>query len=320
MDRKELAIMHLTIPSKQSINGSHLVGASLFNSFRTLSKDKLTPCSLFHGNCHKILEQWKTEIGVPFQCAVTSPPYWGLRDYQNSEQGQQLGAESAPEAFIEKLVEIFSAVREVLADDGVLWLNVGDSYTSGNRGWRAPDSKNKHRAMSYRPSNPPGLKDKELIGIPWKIAAALQASGWYLRSEIIWNKPNCQPESVKDRPTRSHEQLFMFTKQEDYYYDYEFSRLGGRNLRTVWDINTQPVSGDHPATFPIALADRCIRLTSKPGQFVLDPFVGSGSTCIAATQHGRNAVGIDVKKSYLDVALKRLRSNKILLNGKLSLR
>ena len=278
----------------------------LFKSSRGISTTNLTTSNLVHGDCQKSLEFWKKNIGIKFQCVVTSPPYWGLRDYQNGSQGEQLGSENTPTEFVDRLVGVFESVKHNLADDGVLWVNLGDSYTSGNRGWRAPDGKNKHRAMSFRPSNPPGLKDKELVGLPWILAGALQRAGWYLRSEIIWNKPNCQPESVKDRPTRAHEMVFMFVKQEQYFYDYEFSRSEGRNLRTVWDINTQPVSGDHPATFPVALASRCIKLTSRPGDFVLDPFVGSGSTCIAAGEAGRKSLGLDVKQPFLDVALKRI--------------
>lgn len=286
---------------------------TLFHKTEDLKPGVVPSCALVRGGSEDVLKHWRKVIKEPFQCVVTSPPYWGLRDYQNGSKGHQLGSEDTPDQYIRRLVDIFEHVKTVLADDGVFWLNVGDSYTSGNRGWRAPDGKNKHRAMSFRPNNPPGLKDKELVGLPWRIAAGLQNAGWYLRSEIIWNKPNCQPESVKDRPTRSHEMLFMFTKKERYFYDYAYSMSSGRNLRTVWDINTQPVLGDHPATYPIALATRCIRLTTKPGQYVLDPFIGSGSTCLAAAGLSRKSLGIDIKSEYLSVALRRITSLKPVL-------
>src|SRR6266705_6158715 len=147
------------------------------------------------------------------QCVVTSPPYWGLRDY--GVQGQ-IGLEPTLAAYLHKLTSISAQVRRILKPDGVLWLNIGDGYTSGNRGWRAPDKKNPNRAMNVRPDNPPGLKDKDLLGIPWRLALALQENGWFLRSDIVWHKPNAMPESVKDRPTRAHEYLFMFTKAEQY--------------------------------------------------------------------------------------------------------
>lgn len=152
-------------------------------------------------------------VGFPdglFQTVVTSPPYWGLRDY--GVEGQ-IGAEIDVNEYISNLVSIFREVRRTLAADGTLWLNIGDSYTSGGRTWRDEDAKNKGRGMSYRAPTPDGLKSKDLIGIPWRVAFALQADGWYLRSDMIWNKPNCQPESVKDRPTRSHEYVFLFSNR-----------------------------------------------------------------------------------------------------------
>src|SRR5207249_1518742 len=179
------------------------------------------------------------------QCIITSPPYWGLRDY--GIRGQ-IGLEPTLAAYLYKLTSIFTELRRILKPDGILWLNIGDGYTSGNRGWRAPDKKNPNRAMSVRPDNPPGLKDKDLLGVPWRLAFALQADGWYLRSDIIWHKPNCQPESVKDRPTRSHEYVFLFSKSEDYFYDHRAilepatSKRGTRNRRTVWSINTEPLA------------------------------------------------------------------------------
>jgi len=154
------------------------------------------------------------------QCVITSPPYWGLRDY--GYEGQ-IGLETTLHQFINRLVAVFGEIRRVLKKDGTLWLNIGDGYTSGNRGYRAPDKKNPARAMSVRPDTPEGLKPKDLLGIPWRLAFALQDDGWYLRSDIVWNKPNALPESVKDRPTRSHEFLFLLSKSSRRH-----SGVGGR--------------------------------------------------------------------------------------------
>ena len=175
------------------------------------------------------------------------------------------------DGFIDKLVRIFREVRRALADDGTLWLNIGDSYTSGGRAWRDGDRKNPARAMAYRPDTPKGLKPKDLIGIPWRVALALQSDGWYLRADIIWYKPNCQPESVKDRPTRSHEYVFLFSKAERYYYDQkaimEESNNGRerRNKRPVWAVNTEPFSGCPLRDVPAGTGPRraCWRVPSR---------------------------------------------------------
>ncbi|MFM9785270.1 DNA-methyltransferase, partial [Streptomyces scabiei] len=182
--------------------------------------------------------------------------------------------------FIHRLVAVFSEIKRVLTPDGTLWLNIGDGYTSGNRGYRAPDKKNPARAMGVRPDTPEGLKPKDLLGIPWRLAFALQDDGWYLRSDIVWNKPNAMPESVKDRPSRSHEYLFMFTKSERYFYDSEAAKEPAdngklRNRRSVWNIKTKGFSGAHFATFPTELVRPCILSSSQPGDYVLDPFFGS---------------------------------------------
>ena len=236
------------------------------------------------------------------QTIVTSPPYWSLRDY--GVRGQ-IGVDEKLPTYIASLKAVFDEARRVLRPDGILWLNIGDSYTSGNRKWRAPDKKNPARAMVVRPPTPEGLKDKELIGIPWRLALALQDSGWYLRSEVIWRKPNCQPESVQDRPTREHEQVFMFAKSERYKYDIESIRgVNGRRLRTVWDINTRPnrYASGHFATFPRELVSRCIRLTSREGDIVMDPFLGSGTTAVEALLSGRRILGIELNPDYVDIA------------------
>jgi len=239
-----------------------------------------------------------------FQTCVTSPPYWSLRDYHIPGQ---IGLEPTIDEYLNNLVKVFAEVRRTLREDGTLWLNVGDSYTSGNRTWRAPDRKNRGRAMEVRPSTPDGLKPKDLIGVPWRLAFALQADGWFLRTDIIWNKPNCQPESVKDRPTRCHEYIFLFTKSERYFYDNEARRgPNGRNLRTVWDVMTRPYEEAHFATFPPDLVEPCITLSSRPTDFVLDPFLGSGTTAVVAAAMRRRFVGIELNPEYARLAMKRL--------------
>lgn len=264
-------------------------------------------CEVIVGDARKALVQFPDGH---FRCAVTSPPYWGLRDY--GIKGQ-IGAEQNVDDYISDLVALFREVRRTLSDDGTLWLNIGDSYTSGGRTWRDTDAKNKGRGMDYRAPTPEGLKPKDLIGVPWKLAFALQADGWYLRTDIIWNKPNCQPESVKDRPTRSHEYVFLFSKSERYHYDWEAvkepvagSSGATKNRRTVWNINTEPFPGSHFAVFPRALARLCIQAGSKLGDKVLDPFFGSGTTGVVCNELGRDCVGIELKEEYAELAKARL--------------
>jgi site-specific DNA-methyltransferase (cytosine-N4-specific) len=254
------------------------------------------------------------------QCIVSSPPYWGLRDYGIPGQ---IGLESTMAAFIQSLTCVFAEAKRVLKSNGILWLNIGDGYTSGNRGWRAPDKKNPNRAMSLRPDNPPGLKDKDLIGIPWRLAFALQENGWFLRSDIVWHKPNAMPESVKDRPTRSHEYVFMFTKSEQYMYHQENVRERAedgsmRNRRTVWSINTSASGSSHIAAFPEALVAPCILASTEPGEFVLDPFFGSGTVGIVARDLGRRYIGIELNPAYVKEA-KRVLENSISLPRRSSL-
>ncbi|MCI8439851.1 MAG: site-specific DNA-methyltransferase [Oscillospiraceae bacterium] len=237
------------------------------------------------------------------QCVVTSPPYWGLRDYGIDGQ---IGLENNLQQYINKLVSVFAEAKRILRDDGVFWLNIGDGYTSGNRGYRAPDKKNPARAMSVRPDTPEGLKSKDLLGIPWRLALALQADGWYLRSDIVWNKPNAMPESVKDRPTRSHEYVFMLTKNERYYYDYQAIKENGRNKRTVWNINTVPFSKAHFATFPPSLIEPCILASTREDDFILDPFFGSGTVGVVCQEFGRRFVGVELNGEYVRIAKARL--------------
>jgi site-specific DNA-methyltransferase (cytosine-N4-specific) len=241
------------------------------------------------------------------QCLVTSPPYWGLRDYNITDQ---IGHEPTLPQFINRLCAVFAEARRVLRDDGIFWLNIGDGYTSGNRGWRAPDKKNRARAMDVRPDTPAGLKPKDLLGIPWRLAFALQDDGWYLRADIVWNKPNAQPESVKDRPTRAHEYLFMFTKCERYHYDRSaVAEPNGRNCRSVWNVHTRRWPGAHFATFPEKLIEPCIAASTRPHDFVLDPFFGSGTVGAVAHVHGRRYLGIELHPAYVAMAASRLQAD-----------
>jgi len=268
----------------------------------------LEESSIFQGNAELILSRFPSNF---FRCCVTSPPYWGLRDYGVNGQ---IGAEADPVEYISQLVNVFDQVKRVLTDDGTLWLNIGDSYTSGNRRYRAPDKKNPVRAMSYRPKTPDGLKPKDLVGIPWRLAFALQEAGWYLRSDIIWEKPNCMPESVKDRPTRSHEYVFLFSKSLKYYYDCEYLRgQNGRNSRTIWSIPTEPFSGAHFATFPPKLIEPCIITGSAIGDWVLDPFFGSGTVGVVCEQQRRNYVGIELNPNYVNLSVDRIKNTQRLL-------
>lgn len=282
----------------------------------------------------------------------TSPPYWGLRDYGLGENG--IGLERTPEEYVAQLVAVFREVWRVLRDDGIAWLNLGDCYHSGNRGGYRNDShrwencpiqsqaKGSHlEAVSPNRLPQNGLKDKDLVGIPWRVAFALQADGWYLRSDIIWAKPNPMPESVRDRPTKSHEYIFMLSRSERYYWDQEASKenvtgnahprgngqnpkrqgagkigsrsnetfpapclVTSRNIRTVWTIPTQPYSGAHFATFPEEIPERCIKAGTKPGDVVLDPFCGSGTTVSVARRLGRVGIGLDLK--YHELAAERV--------------
>lgn len=247
------------------------------------------------------------------QTVVTSPPYWSLRDYEIDDQ---IGRDESLEDYIRSLVGTFDKIRRVLKEDGTVWLNVGDAYTSGNRRYRAPDKKNRARAMSVRPPTPDGLKPKDLIGLPWRLALALQEAGWWLRSEVIWNKPNAHPESVRDRPTKAHETVFLLSKSQDYYYDVDaFRGPNGRRLRSTWNIPTEPRRrffgelDEHPAVMPGSLAQRCVKLTTRVGDIVLDPFAGSGTTLLAAQCLERRWVGIELKADFINLMQRRLENS-----------
>jgi site-specific DNA-methyltransferase (adenine-specific) len=264
----------------------------------------LTDSNIYEGDALNILQRLPDEC---VQTIVTSPPYWGLRDY---DLDGQIGLEETLTQYINRLVMVFAEAKRVLRQDGILWLNIGDGYTSGNRKWRAPDKKNPARAMTVRPETPEGLKPKDLIGVPWRLAFALQDDGWYLRSDIIWHKPNAMPESVKDRPTRAHEYIFMLTKNEKYFYNHEAVKESDnqkkRNRRSVWNVNTQPFLDAHFATFPPKLIIPCILAGSHEGDFVLDPFFGSGTVGIVCEELHRKYIGIELNPAYIRIAINRL--------------
>lgn len=280
-----------------------------FKSNTTASKTEtaaITKGDLYVGNALDILKQIPNECA---QAAITSPPYWGLRDYGIDGQ---IGAEQTIDEYIDSLVTTFREMKRVLSEDGVFWLNLGDSYTSGGRKWRGTDKKLPARGMSYRPDTPKGMKPKDLIGVPWMLAFALRADGWYLRTDIIWNKPNANPESVRDRPTRSHEYIFMLTKSKHYYYDItatmepsdDKKRL--RRKRSVWNVNTEPFPEAHFATFPTKLVEPCILASTRPGDTIIDPFFGSGTVGEVAINLERSFIGIELNSEYAKISERRL--------------
>lgn len=290
---------------------------------------------IMQGDCRDVL---KTLPAGSINCCVTSPPYFGLRDYGHEDQ---IGLENTPEAFIQNLVEVFREVKRVLRDDGTLWVNVGDSYaSSGGKSGKVNNQSStlqggkatQASAASVRGKFDYGCKPKDLIGIPWMLAFALRADGWYLRQDIIWHKPNPMPESVTDRCTNSHEYIFLLSKSPKYYYDNEAikedaqpdncvrnrddtklnncpgrSKMGGlktnkyetRNKRSVWTVAVNSYKGAHFATYPIKLIQPCIRAGCPAGGTVLDPFGGSGTTGVAAASEGRNAVLIELNPEYV---------------------
>lgn len=263
------------------------------------------PSVVYQGDALQVLQRLPACLA---RAAVTSPPYWGLRDYGAENQ---LGSEDDVADYVSRLVSILRQLRRVLTEDGTLWLNIGDCYTSGGRTWRAPDKKSPARAMDYRAPTPDGLKPKDLVGVPWRVAMALQDDGWYLRSDIIWHKPNALPESVKDRPTRAHEYIFLLSKCEQYFYDYEAVQERAangrrRNRRSVWSVPTEAYPDAHFATYPPALIVPCILAGSAPGDTIIDPFFGAGTTGLVAAEHGRRFVGIELVPEYVEMAQRRL--------------
>ena len=280
------------------------------------------------------------------QTCITSPPYWGLRDYG---QGDQIGLEETPQQYVDQMVQVFREVWRVLKDDGTLWLNIGDSYAGSGKGPAGNlGATHNERHMEHKHSAivPDGLKPKDLVGIPWRLAFALQADGWYLRQDIIWSKPNPMPESVTDRCTKSHEYVFLLTKSRQYFYDHEAikepstgksgtwsekthkARIGHgtfnkeyipaadvlRNKRDVWTVNTKPFKGAHFAVMPEALVEPCILAGSAVGDTVLDPFTGSGTVGMVALRHNRNFVGTELNPEYAELAVDRIYNDAPLLN------
>lgn len=301
-------------PVVDASTGSPWVQPEAF-AHRRLDAPAAGPVDLHDGSlliCGDAAEALATIPDGVVQTVVTSPPYWSLRDYGIE---MQTGRDDELGDYVAKVVEAFEEVRRVLRNDGTVWLNVGDSYTSGNRRYRAPDRKNRARAMAVRPPTPRGLKPKDLIGVPWRLALALQEAGWWIRAEVIWHKPNAHPESVRDRPTRAHETIFLLSKSQDYYYRIDAVQgPNHRRLRTVWDLNTEPRrAGDgdaagHPAVMPMTLARRCVAITSAPGAIVLDPYAGSGTTLLAARDLGRRWIGVELNPSFVELIERGLGS------------
>lgn len=271
-----------------------------------LKFDDLAKLSILSGDCLKVLPSIENES---VQCCVTSPPYWGLRDYDHPDQ---IGSESSPEIYVKNLVAIFRLVREKLRSDGTLWLNVGDGYArNGGVGKCGPNAVvgNTKKLIQKRNCKVPavwGLKDRDLMGLPWRVAFALQEDGWILRSKIAWIKKTAMPESVRNRPTNATEEIFLFAKSPNYYYDSKAVRQEtGANLRNYWILGPDPNNVGHPAAFPRELARRCILLGSKEGDLILDPFGGSGTTGIVANQLDRHAILIELNEEYVESARER---------------
>jgi len=297
------------------------------------------------GDCREIMRNW-AEKGVKAQTCVTSPPYYGLRDYGHDGQ---IGLEETPEEYIKSMVEVFRCVWDVLEDDGTLWLNIGDSYYNYRPG--KGQSLAKQSVSSSKQDLPDvcarrgnkldGLKEKDLIGIPWMLAFALRADGWYLRQDIIWHKPNPMPESVQDRCTKAHEYIFLLSKSQKYYFDSKAMKEKGviaagtkaakgsaerqeqkgvnarppeykvydgmRNKRSVWTVNTKPYKGAHFAVFPTELIKPCINAGAPVGGIVLDPFMGSGTTAQVAQELGRKYLGCELNREYEQLQYERVK-------------
>mgnify|MGYP003125711175 FL=1 len=266
--------------------------------------------TILYGDCRETLQQF-AESGVRARMCVTSPPYYGLRDYGNEDS--QIGLEESPEEFIQQLVEVFRGVRDCLTDDGTLWVNIGDSYYNyrggkgqalpkqsvANTNQDLPQGKNPRRGNKLK-----GYKEKDLIGIPWMLAFALRADGWYLRQDIIWSKPNPMPESMKDRCTKSHEYIFLLSKKQNYFFDVESIKeptIDGKSLKrkkSVWNIQTKPYKGAHFAVYPPELIEPAILAGSEEGDIILDPFMGSGTTAMVSKSLGRHYIGCELHKEY----------------------
>jgi DNA modification methylase len=298
------------------------------------------------GDC---IEGMKTLSDKCVQTCITSPPYFGLRDYQGGEA--EIGQEDTVEGYVQKMTEVFREVRRILRDDGTLWLNLGDSYMSAKNCAPPPQTVANGNARSmptdFIPANrkdQDGLKTKDLIGIPWRVALALQADGWYLRQDIIWSKPNPMPESVADRCTKSHEYIFLMSKKPHYYYDHEAVKEPARNWgtrdrtemrdgttdpklkhhglqgkeweenplknkRSVWTVNAKGYKGAHFAVYPEELVTPCVLAGCPAGGTVFDPFTGSGTTAVVALKNGRNYIGTELNPDYIKIAEARIKES-----------
>lgn len=278
-------------------------------SFASGSNSKLSEIQILTGDSRDVLPTLEAES---VQCCVTSPPYWGLRDYDHPSQ---IGAETSPEQYVNHLVSVFREVRRSLRNDGTLWLNIGDGYArNGGTGNCGPNAivGNTKKLIQRRNCKVPecwGLKDRDLMGLPWRVAFALQLDGWVLRSRIVWLKKTAMPESVKNRPTNATEEIFLFSKHPEYYYDATAVREeSGANLRNCWRLGPDISGKSHPAAFPCELARRCILLGSRPGDIVLDPFGGSGTTGAVACELGRKAILIELNPKFTKLSKDRLRN------------
>lgn len=290
---------------------------------------------ILEGDCREVLKSLKDKS---IDCCVTSPPYFGLRNYGHD---YQLGLEKTPNEYVENLVSVFREVKRVLKDEGTLWLNLGDTYAKRlntidlDKDWGGKQKESNRK--NIKREIPLNLKAKDLIGIPWRVAFALQDDGWYLRQDIIWHKPNCIPESVKDRCTKSHEYIFLLSKQSKYYFDcrsirevairkigtmngdkkyknsnlkannlYDYVNDGYRRKRSVWIVNTKPTkNSNHFASFPDTLIRNCLKAGCPVGGVVLDPFAGIGTVAKEAIRQNKNYVAIELNKDYI----KELKNN-----------
>jgi site-specific DNA-methyltransferase (cytosine-N4-specific) len=272
-----------------------------------VTNENLTAVTVLTGDSRTVLRSLDVES---IQSCITSPPYWGLRDYDHPDQ---IGVEPSPEQYVQNLVELFREVRRVLRNDGTVWLNVGDGYArNGGHGNCGPNAKvgNTKKMIQKRNCKVPeiwGLKDRDLMGLPWRVAFAMQADGWILRSRIVWIKKTAMPESVKNRPTNATEEVFLFAKQANYYYDCDGVReTTGANVRNYWLLGPDTSGNGHPAAFPRELVRRCLLFGTRPGDTVLDPFGGSGTTGLVAKAEGRKAVLVELNPAYNELAEKRL--------------
>ena len=279
---------------------------------------KTAEVQLFGDDCRNILPTMNDES---IDCCVTSPPYWQLRDYG---MDTQIGLEESIEQYVAELVNVFEQVKRVLKKEGTLWLNLGDTYSPSNTNRKSLEHGSRRQyktnaTVGMRPIRSKiNIPAKNLVGIPWRVAFELQKAGWILRQDIIWNKPNAMPESVKDRCTKSHEYIFLLSKSKRYYFDNEAIKEPGerkyRNKRSVWNVTTKPFKDAHFAVFPKDLITPCVVAGCPPGGTVLDPFSGTGTTGLVATENGRKYIGIELNSEYIQMAIKQLRQPHLRVN------